>query len=100
MQRGWELEIGGSRPRTEMVGGDFYSRPRPYMGCSAREWSGVIPIGPAVRRFSRSTPKHLLDQSVGVFYPITVFKLSFNLSTFCYRDYNILFKLCHCNGKY
>ena len=22
MQRGWELEIGGSRPRTEMVGGD------------------------------------------------------------------------------
>ena len=35
MQRGWELEIGGSRPGTEMVGGDFLSRPRPYMGCSA-----------------------------------------------------------------
>jgi len=37
MQRGWELEIGGSRPRTEMVRGDFWSRLRPYMGCSARE---------------------------------------------------------------
>jgi len=23
MQRGWESEIGGSRLRTEMVGGDF-----------------------------------------------------------------------------
>jgi len=30
-----EREIGGSRPGTEMVGGDFLSRPRPYMGCSA-----------------------------------------------------------------
>jgi len=34
MQRSWESEIGGSRPGTEMVGGDL-SRPRPYMGCSA-----------------------------------------------------------------
>ena len=30
----WNLE----RPRTEMVGGDFLSRPRPCMGCSASEW--------------------------------------------------------------
>ena len=29
MQRGCESEIGGSRPWTEMVGGDFLSRPRP-----------------------------------------------------------------------
>jgi hypothetical protein len=35
MQRGWESEIGGSRPWTEMVGGDFLSLPRPCMGCSA-----------------------------------------------------------------
>ena len=35
MQRGWESEIGGSRPGTEPVGGDFLSRPRPCMGCSA-----------------------------------------------------------------
>jgi hypothetical protein len=35
MQRGWESEIGGSRPGTEMVGGDFLSPPRPCMGCSA-----------------------------------------------------------------
>jgi hypothetical protein len=34
MQRGWESEIGGSRPEIEMVGGDYSSRPRPYMGCS------------------------------------------------------------------
>jgi hypothetical protein len=27
MQRGWESEIGGLRPRIEMVGGDFLSRP-------------------------------------------------------------------------
>jgi len=26
MRRGCESEIGGSRPRTEMVGGDFFSR--------------------------------------------------------------------------
>ena len=38
MRRGWELEIGGTRPRTEMVGGEFLSRPRPCMGCSAWEW--------------------------------------------------------------
>jgi len=37
VMRGWELETGGSRPRTEMVGGDFLSRPRPCMGCSAWE---------------------------------------------------------------
>jgi hypothetical protein len=30
-----DAEIGGSRPRIEMVGGDFVSRPRPCMGCSA-----------------------------------------------------------------
>jgi hypothetical protein len=35
MERGWESEIGGSRPWTVMVGGDFLSRPRPWMGCSA-----------------------------------------------------------------
>jgi hypothetical protein len=35
MQRGWESETGGSRPGTEMFGGDYSSRPRPYMGCSA-----------------------------------------------------------------
>jgi hypothetical protein len=35
MQRGWESEIGGSRPKIEMVGGDFLSRPTPCMGCSA-----------------------------------------------------------------
>jgi hypothetical protein len=35
MQRGWESEIGGSRSGTEMVGGDYSSRPRPCMGCSA-----------------------------------------------------------------
>jgi hypothetical protein len=38
MQRSWESEIGGARPRIEMVGGDFLSRPRPSMGCSAWEW--------------------------------------------------------------
>jgi hypothetical protein len=32
-----KLEIGGARPRTEMVGGDYLSRPRSYMGCSAWE---------------------------------------------------------------
>jgi len=37
MQRGWEPEIGRARPRIEMVGGDFLSRPRPCMGCSAWE---------------------------------------------------------------
>jgi len=35
MQRGWESEIGGARSRIEMAGGDFLSRPRPCMGCSA-----------------------------------------------------------------
>jgi hypothetical protein len=35
MQRGWESEIGGSRSGIEMVGGDYSSRPRPCMGCSA-----------------------------------------------------------------
>jgi hypothetical protein len=30
-----ESEIGGARPRIEMLGGDFLSRPRPCMGCSA-----------------------------------------------------------------
>ena len=34
-RRGWESEIGGSRPGTEMVGGDFLSQPRCCMGCSA-----------------------------------------------------------------
>jgi hypothetical protein len=38
MQRGWESEIGGLSPRIEMVGGDFLSRPRSCMGCSAWEW--------------------------------------------------------------
>jgi hypothetical protein len=38
MQRGWESEIERARPRIEMVGGDFLSRPRPCMGCSAWEW--------------------------------------------------------------
>jgi len=38
MQRGWESEIGGTRPRIEMVGGDFLSRSRPCMSCSACEW--------------------------------------------------------------
>jgi hypothetical protein len=33
--RGWESEIGGSRPGTEMFGGDYSSRPRPCMDCSA-----------------------------------------------------------------
>jgi len=42
MQRGWESEIGGSRPRIEMVGGDFLSRPRPCMGCSAWEWVSYL----------------------------------------------------------
>jgi len=28
---------GGLRPGTEMVGGVFLRRPRPYMGCSAWE---------------------------------------------------------------
>jgi len=32
MQRGWESEIGRARPRIEMVGGDFLSRPRPCRG--------------------------------------------------------------------
>jgi hypothetical protein len=35
MQRGWESEIGGSRPGMEKFGGDYSSRPRPCMGCSA-----------------------------------------------------------------
>src|SRR5215475_614821 len=30
-----DAEIGGLRPRIEMVGGDFLSRQRPCMGCSA-----------------------------------------------------------------
>jgi hypothetical protein len=41
MQRGWESEIGRARSRIEMVGGDFLSRPRPCMGCSAWEWREV-----------------------------------------------------------
>jgi hypothetical protein len=35
MQRGRESEIGGSRLGTEMFGGDYSSRPRSCMGCSA-----------------------------------------------------------------
>ena len=35
MQRGWQSDIGRARPRIEMVGGDFLSRPGPCMGCSA-----------------------------------------------------------------
>jgi hypothetical protein len=35
MQRGWESETGGPRPRIEVVGGDFLSRPRACMVCSA-----------------------------------------------------------------
>jgi hypothetical protein len=35
MQRGWESEIGVSRPGIEMFGGDYSSRPGPCMGCSA-----------------------------------------------------------------
>jgi hypothetical protein len=27
----------GARPRTEMVGDDYLSQPRPYMGCNAWE---------------------------------------------------------------
>ena len=42
-----ESEIGGSRPRTEMVGGDFLSRPRPCMGCSAWEWVSEWDLGVA-----------------------------------------------------
>jgi hypothetical protein len=38
MLRGLESEIRGSRPGIEMVGGDYSSRPRPYMGCST--WVG------------------------------------------------------------
>jgi hypothetical protein len=37
VQRGWESEIGGSRPRIEMVGSNFMSRSRTCMGCSAWE---------------------------------------------------------------
>jgi hypothetical protein len=37
MERGWESGTGGLRPGTEMVGGVFLSRPRPYMGRSAWE---------------------------------------------------------------
>ena len=37
MQRGWESEIGRAGPRTEMVGGDLLSLPRPCVGCSAWE---------------------------------------------------------------
>ena len=40
MQRGWESEIGRARPRIEMVGGNFLSRARPCMGCSA--WEGWV----------------------------------------------------------
>jgi hypothetical protein len=29
MQRGWESEIGGARPRIEMVGGDYFSQKDP-----------------------------------------------------------------------
>jgi len=39
MQRNWESGTGGLRPGTEMVGGVFLGRPRPYMGCSA--WESV-----------------------------------------------------------
>ena len=39
MQRGWESGTAGLRPGTEMVGGVFLSRPRPYMGCSTWEYS-------------------------------------------------------------
>ena len=39
MQRSWESGTGGLRPGTEMVGGIFLSRPRPYMGCST--WESV-----------------------------------------------------------
>ena len=37
MQRSWESGTGGLRSGTEMVGGVFLSRPRPYRGCSAWE---------------------------------------------------------------
>jgi hypothetical protein len=50
MQRGWESEIGGSRPWTEMVGGDFLNWPRPCMGCST--W---------VDGFSATVRKYLLN---------------------------------------
>jgi len=42
MQRGWESGTGGLRPGTGMVGGVFWSRPRPYRGCSAWEWSEIM----------------------------------------------------------
>ena len=37
-QRLGARNCGGLRPGTEMVGGVFLSRPRPYKGCSAWEW--------------------------------------------------------------
>jgi hypothetical protein len=42
MQRGWESEIGRARPRIKMVGGDFLSRPKHCMGCSAWEWVSIL----------------------------------------------------------
>jgi hypothetical protein len=50
MQRGWEAEIGGSRPGTEMVGGDYSSQPRPCMGCSAWVDGWKQPRCPLIRK--------------------------------------------------
>jgi hypothetical protein len=45
MQRSWDSGPGGLRPGTEMVGGVFLSRPRPYMGCSAWKYGVVVVKG-------------------------------------------------------
>ena len=47
MQRSWESGTGGLKPGTEMVGGVFLSRPKPYMGCSA--WKSVSRYGVELR---------------------------------------------------
>ena len=52
MQRSWESGTEGLRPGTEMVGGVFLSRPRPYVGCSA--WESVSQIN--VTRFQLAQP--------------------------------------------
>jgi hypothetical protein len=62
MQRGWESEIGGSRPGIEMFGGDYSSRPRPCMGCSA--WvDGWMECPFVTFRPLKMRPVHCLETS-------------------------------------
>ena len=62
MQRGWESEIGRARPRIEMVGGDFLSRPRTCMGCSGWEWVSASELWYCVPTCRRNTVASVSEQ--------------------------------------